>query len=159
MIGTVPFDVVAPRVLKLPFDFCLHVVVGYTAARLLFGRWGWVGAIGGTVPNLDWFIAQWTALPIAHRGLFHTPFFLVAVVAGGRLLRIDAPILAGFAVGYLLELATDTFEGYRGIMWLYPLSPARLLVAIHVPELYWGTAVFLACGTLLVWERQRRPLQ
>jgi len=136
------------------FDLFLHVFIGYTVARLLLNTRGWAGALGGLFPNLDYPLQHWTPVPVTHDGIFHTPAFLavllvLAVLAVGR----RSLLFAGFAIGFLLELAVDTVQGGAGIMWLVPLTTARFAAPIPFSELYWGTLLYAACAVVLVEPR------
>lgn len=143
-----------PGLLHMPFDLFLHILIGYTVGRVLFGTRGWAGALGGLVPNLDYPLQKWTPVPVTHGGIFHTPLFALVVLAlayavGER----RVPVLAAFLLGFLLELSVDMLQVTPGIMLAYPLTTARLSLSLPFSELYWGSLLYLAC----YWALSKRP--
>jgi len=100
----------------------LHLVVGYGLVYLLTDwdpRWGAIGAI---LPDLD-LISYAVEVPEiwAHRGLLHTPFFLLMLVGLCLVLGWEKRRIAPIVLGYLSHLLIDWTVPW-GIMWLYPLS-------------------------------------
>lgn len=144
-----------PKVVHMPFDLVLQMVVGYTIVRIWTDRPGWLGALGAFVPDLDYPLAQWTPVSVFHRGFFHTPAFLFILVGIAALFGVETGRSRAFAVGFVVELVSDTVRGFRGIMYLYPFSTWRLLTPIPFSELYWGSALYVVCFCLLVWDARR----
>ncbi|MFB6131143.1 MAG: metal-dependent hydrolase [Salinigranum sp.] len=137
------------RDLLVLLDIVFHGVVGYTAVYYLTDfppRWG---LVGGLVPNLDLPLSLWFAFPLVHRGIFHTVFFLAVLLLALFSLGIDRRAIGAFGVGYLFELATDTLETTRGVMWLYPLSTHHFAYPPPVSEYLWLPVAFGAVVVLL----------
>ena len=139
-----------PPLIHEGFDLILHIVIGYTVARVWLGLRGLSGALGGLAPNLDYPLQHWTPVPVVHGGIFHTPAFLLVLLGGGYVIfRSDTTLLSAFAAGYLLELVVDTLQHGGGIMWLYPVTTFRIATPIPGSELYWGSLFYLGCFYLL----------
>lgn len=136
----------------MPFDLCVHALVGYTVGRVLLGTRGWAGALGGLVPNLDYPLQHWTPIPVTHGGVFHTPAFGLVLVALASLVgERRRPVLGTFLLGFLLELVVDMLQTTNGIMLAYPVTTARLSLALPFSELYWGTVLYAVC----LWSLRR----
>ena len=121
-------------------DPLTHVVLGGTAAQLLFhrrfGRKAFVmGAIAGALPDLDVFyrVDQWSAW-VHHRGLTHSLFF---------------PLVAGPLMGWL---------AWRFARWRRGVQPAGPDESLNRYILLWAVAIvshplldtFTAYGTQLL---------
>jgi inner membrane protein len=110
-----------------------------TALRGVMPRWAVPVAAGlfAVAPDLDTWVMQAFGIPhgsfFAHRGFFHTPFFLalVALAVAGlstcgrrRATFTLAAVLAGAGITHpLLDMLTD---GGSGVMLLFPFSTERL---------------------------------
>ena len=105
-----------PHDLLVGLDLILHMLVGYVIVQYLTDLPPMWGAWGGLIPNLDLPLGLWFQPPLVHRGLIHTPLFMI--VLGGVLLAIGIQWqqIAAFIIGHLAELGFDTIEGTDGIM-------------------------------------------
>ncbi len=74
-------------------------------------------AIGGLIPDLD--IVLQYGFPFMHRGIVHTPFFLVVCVVFLYLI-VESPVTFAFGTGFLSHLLMDIITP-SGIPMLYPL--------------------------------------
>ncbi len=74
-------------------------------------------AIGGVIPDLD--ILLQYEFPLQHRGIIHTPFFLLVCVVFLYLIT-DKPTTFSFGTGFLSHLLLDVITP-AGILLLYPL--------------------------------------
>jgi membrane-bound metal-dependent hydrolase YbcI (DUF457 family) len=73
--------------------------------------------IAGIIPDLD-VVMQWD-FPLNHRGIVHTPFFLLLSVVLLYLIT-DKPTTFAFGSGFLAHLLTDIITP-SGILLLFPL--------------------------------------
>lgn len=106
------------------------------------------GAIGGLLPDIDHprsriancnvatkAAAVATRAVAGHRGIVHTPFFLLcaALICQTIYMRYEMqePVVAlvgGVLCGYATHIILDSFNK-AGIMWLYPFSSSRFHLA------------------------------
>jgi inner membrane protein len=150
-----------------------HFVVGagvampaaeFPALRGVMPRWAIAVTAGlfAVAPDLD--TPLMFALDIshgslfAHRGFFHTPFFLILLVCAVAVGTIRGPawrwmaiVWAGAAVTHpLLDMLTD---GGSGVMLLFPFSTERLFFPwrpIRVSPLTIGR--FFGCAGEILWS-------
>ena len=74
-------------------------------------------AIAGVIPDID-VLLQYD-FPLEHRGIIHTPFFLIVCVVFLYLIA-DKPTTFAFGAGFLSHLLMDLITP-AGILLLYPL--------------------------------------
>jgi inner membrane protein len=74
-------------------------------------------AIAGVIPDID-VLLQYD-FPLEHRGIIHTPFFLIVCVVFLYLIA-DKPTTFAFGAGFLSHLLLDLITPV-GILLLYPL--------------------------------------
>jgi inner membrane protein len=130
-------------------------------------------------PDLDTWAMMALDIPrgsfFAHRGFFHSPFFLAllalavaSLVTSGRAALTLAAVWAGAAITHpLLDMLTD---GGSGVMLLFPFSTERLFFhwrPIRVSpltiarffdragEILWSELPFCAAALLLGWAARR----
>lgn len=140
-------------------DIPLHMLVGYLLVGFLTNRDPKWGAIGGLLPNIDLLFDIWprNAPLLVHRGLLHTPFFLLLVVTGiyivGKVKGFNVRKVVGpLAIGYLAELLLDLFEGHEGVMLAYPVQ--TLHYSIPVPHMdFWVPLLFVEALILAMYYR------
>ena len=103
-------------------------------------------AIAGIIPDID-MLLQWE-FPLTHRGIIHTPFFLMVSVVLLYLVA-DKPTTFAFGAGFLAHLLTDLITP-AGILLLYPLPLYFTLnlaaynnVAANLGIMAWSLAVIL----------------
>ena len=129
-----------------------HAVVGYTLARLWTAAPAVSGAVGAVVPDLDLGILLGTPLGLAHRGVVHTPAFVlvlgVALAAPARTRRFAPGVVVGGASHLLIESLTKS-----GIMWLFPLDTTHYGLPLGVHGFRYDALVALVCAALLLWPR------
>ncbi|MFB6164329.1 MAG: metal-dependent hydrolase [Haloarculaceae archaeon] len=155
MVASSPAFGTAAHELLVGLDVVLHALVGYLLVQYLTPWPPTWGALGGLVPNLDLPLGLWFQPPLVHRGLVHTPLFML-VVAGALLAGgVQRRRVAAFAVGYLAELGFDTVEGTDGIMWTYPLSSHHYASPLPVSDAYWIPPLFVVALALVVYQRTR----
>lgn len=103
-------------------------------------------AIGGIIPDID-MVLQWE-FPLTHRGMVHSPFFLLVSVVLLYLVA-DKPATFAFGTGFLSHLLTDIITP-AGIPLLYPLPlyftlnlAAYSSIFANLGIIAWSTAVIL----------------
>lgn len=74
-------------------------------------------AIAGVIPDLDFVLDG--DFPFMHRGIVHTPVFMLSCMAIIYIATRDTPLMAGFGVGFLAHLLTDVITP-TGILFFYP---------------------------------------
>ena len=74
-------------------------------------------AIAGVIPDIDMLLQY--DFPLEHRGIIHTPFFLLVCVVFLYLV-MDKPTTFAFGAGFLSHLLLDLITPV-GILLLYPL--------------------------------------
>lgn len=146
----------AERVLFLGVTFATHGVVGYALVRGFTDLNPRVGFVLALVPDVDIFFPTGWGEPFVHRGITHSPAFVLVVVAVGivasafspRLSR-EIPLATVLATGS--HLAIDSLSP-EGIPWLFPFASTASGggLPVHGPV---GTLVLwaLAIG-ILVWR-------
>lgn len=103
------------------FSFPTHFLVG-AALSYLFGFSMLFGALGGMLPDLDYF-TPW------HRGPFHS--LLMAAVAAGVVYALtrSRKKSVGLGIGFAAHTLADLMN-YIGVMALWPASTAMLSLDI-----------------------------
>jgi len=74
-------------------------------------------AIAGIIPDID-FVLHY-GFPLMHRGIVHTPLFMLICIGIILVATKSRPITAGFGVGFLAHLLTDIITP-TGVMFFYP---------------------------------------
>lgn len=141
------------RALFLTGALLTHAGVGYALVHSLTEEDPRLGLVAGVVPDVDFLFPPSLGFPFVHRGIVHTPLFVLLAVAAVYALHRRA---AATAVGVALasHLLIDGLSP-AGIMWLYPVtaSPSPGL-GVHSPA---GTvALWLLVGVLLYFDRRVR---
>ncbi|WP_254530428.1 metal-dependent hydrolase [Natrinema gelatinilyticum] len=128
------------RVLFLGGAFLTHAFVGYALVRGFTDADPRIGVVFGLLPDADFlFPAAW-GWPLVHRGLTHTPLFVLTVVAGSYAISRfrETAVAVGLAIGS--HVLIDSLSP-KGIVWLFPF------------ETTWspGLPVHSPTGTILLW--------
>ena len=111
-------------------------------------------AIGAIFPDIDTrqskisykmpIVSFFTRLIVGHRGIIHTPIFLITTIAIGVISGIIVPVphyvILGFSLGFILHLLQDSFT-IRGIKWLYPIVD-RYYSIIPLKNNFLGEIIF-----------------
>lgn len=121
-----------------------HAVVGYALVRALTDAPPAAGALLALVPDVDLlFPAAWSA-PFVHRGITHTPVFVLAVAAAAYAVRRETAIAYAVGLAAGSHLAIDSLSP-KSVMWLFPLEVrASPGLPVHGPVatfLLWAFAV------------------
>ena len=95
------------------FSFPTHFFVGAAASSLLGFAAMW-GALGGMLPDLDFF-TPW------HRGPFHSLVFAVVVAVAAFALTRSRNKSLGLGVGFAAHSVADLMN-FGGVMILWPFS-------------------------------------
>lgn len=132
-----------------------HAILGYTLARLSTSASVSGGVLGGVAPDLDLAVLLGGVLPVAHRGLLHTPAFVVGLSGAALLVARDRATARGVLVGGLSHLAVDTFTA-TGVAWLFPLTATRYAVAAGAHGVASDALVWLCCVAALRWRGRLR---
>lgn len=110
----------------------LHAVTGFLFVQTFTPYNPKYGFLGGLIPDFDVvFLALDTSFPFVHRGITHTPFFLLLMVAALWLFRVRESVIHGFAIGVALHLLFDTVSGW-GVMWFWPIQTTRAYIPLHL---------------------------
>lgn len=110
--------------------------------------------IGAIFPDIDTkqskisykmpIVSFFTRLIVGHRGIIHTPIFLIAAIAVGTICGFIVPVpyfvILGFSMGFMLHLIQDSFTR-RGIKWLYPIVD-RYYSIIPLKNNFLGEIIF-----------------
>jgi inner membrane protein len=140
VFGGLPwFSPTLGRVLFVGGALLTHAAVGYAFVRALTDADPRLGLLFGVFPDGDFLFPASLGFPFVHRGIVHTPVFLLAVVAlVYALSRREVAVAA--AVALTSHLLIDGLSP-AGIMWLYPVT------ATPTP----GLPVHGPVGTVLLW--------
>lgn len=132
---------------------CTHAVVGYTAVAAFTDASPGVGAVTGVAADVDLLFPHGWLFPFIHRGLTHTPAFLLFVVAVCYAARAGTErvtaVVCGFGTHLVLDTATRT-----GVMWLYPAATARYALPMSGHSAEATLALWVGCGSLLLRSRR-----
>lgn len=128
------------RAAFLGVAFATHGIVGYALVRSFTDAPPAAGFLLALVPDVDLlFPATWGA-PFVHRGLTHTPAFVLAIAAAAYAIRRDDSIVLAVGLAAGSHLAIDSLSP-KGVMWLFPLEArASPGLPVHGPTI-----------TLLLW--------
>lgn len=129
------------HVLFLAVAVLTHGAVGYAVARVT-GYPAAAGLRGGVLPDVDLLFADWLFFPFVHRGLLHTPLFVVLAATVAYLRTRERGTATAVLLGGLAHLVVDSFTA-AGVMWLYPLDTRSFGVG-------WG--VHGPLRTVLLWS-------
>ncbi len=111
--------------------------------------------IGGLVPDADLWVASW--LPITHRGIMHTPVFVLFSTTILYLVSNRRQVAYALGVGMLSHLYLDTLTP-MGIRWLYPVLTEQFtlnIVRAANPAANIAMSVFFI-AVMLGWRYQTR---
>jgi len=138
------------RAAFLAAAFATHAFIGYTLVRAFTTADPRLGALFGLLPDADFLFPAALEWPFVHRGISHSPFALLVVVAGALAVR-DRTVGLAVAVAYGSHLLLDSLSP-KGIQWLFPLrttwSPGLPIhTVIDTPLLWIGCVVLLAVRT------------
>lgn len=127
------------RVLFVGGALLTHAAVGYALVRALTDADPRLGLLFGVFPDGDFLFPASLGFPFVHRGIVHTPVFLLVVVAlVSALSRREVVVAASVALAS--HLLIDGLSP-AGIMWLYPVT------VTPTP----GLAVHGPVGTVVLW--------
>ncbi|MGQ3413122.1 metal-dependent hydrolase [Natrinema sp. LN54] len=132
----------------LTVAFATHALVGVALVRGFSDvgpRVGpWLGAVFGFVPDADFlFPAAW-GWPFVHRGITHSPLFVLSVVGGVYALsrRRSFALAAGLATGS--HLVIDSLSP-MAIPWVFPLratwTPGLDVHGVIATPLLWSVSL------------------
>lgn len=113
--------------------------------------------IGGLLPDADIWLAAW--LPIAHRGIMHTPVFTAFSSGVVYLVSNRRQVALALAVGMLSHLYLDSLTP-MGIQWLYPLLADRFTLGVvraANPAANIGMSIFFI-AVMIGWRYQERVM-
>lgn len=121
-----------------------HSAVGYAVTRVT-GNPAAAGLQGGVLPDVDLLFGARLSFPFVHRGLLHTPLFVVLAAAVAYLRTRERETATAVLLGGLSHLVVDSFTA-AGVIWLYPLDTRSFGVGwgVHDPlqtVLLWSGAV------------------
>ncbi|MBZ6496596.1 metal-dependent hydrolase [Natrinema longum] len=138
------------RLAFLAGAFATHAIVGYALVRGGTGADPRLGIVFGLVPDVDFlFLSEW-GQPFVHRGITHTPLFVLAVVAGSYAIARSREIAAAVALALGSHLVIDALSP-MGIDPLFPLetnwSPG---LPVHGPTA--TVVLWTASVGLLAWR-------
>jgi inner membrane protein len=127
------------RVLFITGALLTHAAVGYALVRALTDVDPRLGLLFGVALDGDFLFPSSLGFPFVHRGLVHTPVFvLFSVALVYALRRREVAMAAGVALAS--HLLIDGLSP-AGIMWLYPVTAAPSpALPVHGPV-----------GTTLLW--------
>jgi inner membrane protein len=127
------------RVLFVGGALLTHAGVGYALVRALTDADPRLGLLFGVALDGDFLFPASLGFPFVHRGIVHTPVFLLFAVALVYLLsRREVAIAASAALAS--HLLIDGLSP-AGIMWLYPVTAAPSPgLPVHGPV-----------GTVILW--------
>lgn len=124
-----------------------HAIVGYALVRFLTPIPPIVGLLGGITPDIDLYFGRIWEFPLVHRGLVHTPFFLLVLLGILLFIGVRKRVIIGFGLAFLSHLVIDSFTN-AGILWLYPVTTYHLSrdISIHSfvgNAILWGISLGL----------------
>lgn len=132
------------RGLFLAGAFATHAVVGYALVRGFTDADPRVGLVLGVAPDADFLFPVAWGWPLVHRGITHTPLFVLTLVAGAYVIVRDRTLGLAVALGLGSHLAIDSLSP-MGIDWLFPLeTTASPGLPVHGPlatALLWAGAI------------------
>jgi inner membrane protein len=112
--------------------------------------------VGGLLPDIDLWLAA--LLPIAHRGIMHTPLFTAFVGAVCYLVSARRTVALALVTGMLSHLYLDSLTPL-GIKWLYPAVSNRFtLDIVRAADPAANTAMSLFVILVMVGWRYRREV-
>lgn len=129
------------HLLYLVLAVATHAAVGYALVRVLTPAPPVVGLLGGIAPDIDLFFGRIWAFPLVHRGVIHTPLFLVILVGGLALAGSSEWVALAVGISFCSHLVMDSFTD-AGIMWLYPAS---------VYHFSYDVSLHSAAGDVTLW--------
>lgn len=128
---------------------------------------GLIGGVGGLIPDLDKtgskiankfpITAKITEFTLGHRGLLHTPFFVLMVmmiyyaVSKNTSYSLNNVAIFSFFAGYMSHILLDYLTP-QGIMMLYPISKKRFhLIGLkgRLRDLFVGTIIMIVFGVYI----------
>jgi inner membrane protein len=138
------------RILFLTVAFATHAVVGlalvrgFTAVDPRTGAWMGVGF--GLLPDADFLFPAALEWPFVHRGITHSPLFVLAVVAGVYAIRRTRAIALAVTFAMGSHLLIDSLSP-KGIQWLFPIqatwSPGLDVHGVIATTLLWSLSLGL----------------
>ncbi|WP_137290467.1 metal-dependent hydrolase [Natronorubrum halophilum] len=123
------------RFLFLAGAITTHAIVGYVLVQEFTDADPQIGIVLGLLPDVDFYFPATWEWPFVHRGLTHTPLFVLAIVVVIFEVTRDRAVTLAAGLAISSHLVIDSLSP-KGINWLFPLestwSPG---VTIHgLPE-------------------------
>lgn len=126
-----------------------HALVGYALVSRFTPVDPRVGALAGLFPDVDLLVPPAVGEPFVHRGVTHTPLFLVAAALAVYAARRDRPLALAVGVALGSHLLVDSLSP-QGIDWLFPLSgtwtPGWPIHGPVATALLWAGSLWLLSG-------------
>lgn len=148
-------DVMGPeRALFLLVAFATHGVVGYALVRAFTDVEPAVGFLIALLPDVDFLLsAAWGGL-FVHRGVTHTPAFVLFLVAGAYAVAHERThaLAVGLALGS--HLAIDSLSP-AGVAWLYPFG-GRVAPGLPVHGPAATVLLWTFAAAVVTWDERRR---
>lgn len=112
-----------------------------------------LGMIASILPDLD--ASFHFMFPFVHRGIMHTPLFLIAGLLVIYSLTGSKRSCFTFGLGYTSHLILDTMT-YSGIMWLFPLKKTFSLELLTANSFIGNLGIcILSVSFLVAWNWQQ----
>jgi len=114
-----------------------------------------LGMVASILPDLD--ASFHFMFPFVHRGIMHTPLFLLAGIIAIYALTGDRKSCFSFGLGYSSHLILDTFT-YSGIMWFFPLEKSFSLELVAANNFYGNLGIALVSVMIVAGWRWQTEL-
>ena len=110
--------------------------------------------IASVLPDID--ILFNLEFPLSHRGVVHTPVFMLACMFAIYFIYRNSDASLGFGAGFLSHLFLDTINP-TGIAWFYPISSAFISLNLaHYNDVFANIGIILLSGAVIVLSEHRR---
>jgi inner membrane protein len=144
----------AAHLLSLLPAILTHGVVGYALVRILTDEPPTLGFLVGMLPDVDLYFGHFWRFPFVHRGVVHTPLFVLGCCAAVFVVTHERTVAVAVGLSALSHLVLDSFTD-MGILWLYPLSTRYFAHDIELHGARNTILLWTLVGTVLAVDRWR----
>lgn len=142
------------RALFLLVAFTTHGVVGYALVRRFTDVDPVVGFVLAILPDVDFLLASVWGGMFVHRGVTHSPAFLLLLVSSVYAIGRDRTAALAVCLAVGSHIVIDSFSA-AGVPWLFPFG-GRVALGLSAHGLGSTLLLWTFAAAAVVWDRRRR---